>query len=90
MRNWEREIINSVFKEFLNMQYNLTCGRQLYFSSEGSVPWIFIALKYTSSSVRFEPANLETNSKHANHHTTEDNYVTAASTLEIRPTLLIY
>jgi hypothetical protein len=89
MRNWEKEILNSVFKEFLNMQYNLTCGRQLYFS-EGSVPWIFIALKYTPFSARFEPANLETNSMHANHHTTKDNYITAASTLEIRPTPLIY
>jgi hypothetical protein len=34
---------------------------------------IFIALKNPSPSAGFEPANLESNGKHANHYTIEAN-----------------
>jgi hypothetical protein len=34
---------------------------------------IFIAVKYSSPSTRFEASNLKSNGKHANHYTTEEN-----------------
>jgi hypothetical protein len=36
-----------------------------------SVLQIFVAIKNPLSSAGFEPANLRSNSKHANHYTTE-------------------
>jgi hypothetical protein len=35
---------------------------------------IFISLKNPSSSAGFEPTNLESNGKHANHYSTEDDW----------------
>jgi hypothetical protein len=40
---------------------------------EEVVLWIFIALKNSSSSAGFEPANLKFNGKHDNHQTTEND-----------------
>jgi hypothetical protein len=37
--------------------------------------WIFIALKNSSPSDRFEPANLGSIGKNANHYTTVYNFV---------------
>jgi hypothetical protein len=39
---------------------------------EGVLP-IFVAPKSPSPSARFEPANLGSNGKHANHYTTKDD-----------------
>jgi hypothetical protein len=36
---------------------------------------IFIALKNPTPTAGFEPANLWSNSKHAKHYTTKDDYV---------------
>jgi hypothetical protein len=44
-----------------SMPQNLTWVRQLYFPSEGRCAW-------------FEPTNLGSNGKHANHYTTEATY----------------
>jgi hypothetical protein len=38
-----------------------------------SLQQIFIAIKNPSPSAVFEPANLGSNDKHANHYTAEDN-----------------
>jgi hypothetical protein len=53
----------------------ITWGRRLYFPSEGRRAVDFMALKNPSPSAGFEPANLESNFKHANHLTTEDDKV---------------
>jgi hypothetical protein len=59
---------------------SLTCHRILRHGANGfnsspkeGVLQIFIALKNPLSSVGFEPANLVSNGKHANHYTTEDD-----------------
>jgi hypothetical protein len=43
-----------------------------------SLQQIFIAIKNPSPSAVFEPANLGSNDKHANHYTTEDNTMVSA------------
>jgi hypothetical protein len=37
--------------------------------------WIFITVKNPSTSAGFKPTNLGTNGKHANHYTTENDYL---------------
>jgi hypothetical protein len=60
----------------------LTCRKILRLGVKGfsSLPkdgvlWIFIALKNSSPSAGFEPANLGSNNKHTYHYTTEDDVV---------------
>jgi hypothetical protein len=48
-------------------------GRRLYFPPKEGALGIFIALKNQSHSAGFEPANLGSNGKHANHYITEDD-----------------
>jgi hypothetical protein len=49
----------------------MTWYRRLYFPSEGSRATDFYVFKNPSFSVGFEPANLWSNGKYVNHHTTE-------------------
>jgi hypothetical protein len=51
-------------------------GRRLYFPSEGNRAADFMALENPSFSAGFEPANLESNDKHYNHYTAENDYGT--------------
>jgi hypothetical protein len=46
-------------------------SRRLYFPFEGSHATDFIAIKSPSSSAGYEPANLGSSGKQANHYTTE-------------------
>jgi hypothetical protein len=69
----------SYSKGMFNIPWNLTTwGRRLYFPPKEGVTRIFVALRNPSPSAGFEPANLGSDGKHANHYTTEDN-------AEVRP-----
>jgi hypothetical protein len=62
-------------KQSLTLRKILRHGADGFTSStKQRVLRIFVALKNLSPSVGFEPANFGSNSKHANHYTTEDNY----------------
>jgi hypothetical protein len=65
---------------------SFTCRKILRHGADGftsppreGVLRIFIALKNPSPSAGFEPANLESNIKHANHYATEDDLVTVTT-----------
>jgi hypothetical protein len=69
--NFAHEVSLFIPVGFFNMPYNLTTWDcRLYVPSEGSLATDFVALKNPSSSAGFEPENLESNGKYANHYTT--------------------
>jgi hypothetical protein len=71
-RFWPYEISLFILEGFFNIQKNLTIwGRRLWFPSERRRAADF----YLLPSAGFEPANLGSNNKHANHQTTEDNNI---------------
>jgi hypothetical protein len=45
--------------------------------------WIFTAFKDPSSSAEFEPTNLESKCKYANHYTTEETYLLLPITVKV-------
>jgi hypothetical protein len=79
--NYEFGILN-IFVH--TSKWSFTCrlilrcgGQQLYFRSEGRRNEIFLPKAITSAG--FQPSNLESNDKHANHYTTEATKWTIAN-----------
>jgi hypothetical protein len=74
-----RSIIAHISKGSLTYRKILRHGTYGFTSSpkEGLL-WVLIALKYPSPSAGFEAANLGSNTKHANHSTTEDDFRVAS------------
>jgi hypothetical protein len=72
MRIWPCEVFLFILaSDFFTCHRILTWGLWLYFPFEGKHPADFIALKNPLPSTRFEPANVGSNGKHANHYNTE-------------------
>jgi hypothetical protein len=61
----------------LSISLSVTCRNILrhgFVSAPKKVVRIFIALKNSSLSAMFDPANLGSNAKHDKHYTTENDY----------------
>jgi hypothetical protein len=65
------ELSLSYFEEFLTFRKISQHGADGFTSLP--LLQIFIAFKYSLASTGFEPANLGSNGKHANHYTTVDD-----------------
>jgi hypothetical protein len=77
-----KEIMNFAVRSIINtLNGSLTCHKILSHGADGftfppkeGVLRIFVALKNPLPSVGFQPANIGSRGKHANHHTTEDDW----------------